>query len=112
MADAPDLGLRNHRFRSVAFHFKANSFYEWKTGFSYEIVAVARVSKMRLVLAQILAHSRSGVSKIEARLSYVDDKTLLYLAEVLNVQLQELFPTRPPGNRIYDFIEKLETTRF
>jgi hypothetical protein len=56
--------------------------------------------------------SRSGVSKIEARLSYVDDKTLLYLAEVLRVQLQELFPTRPPGNRIYDFIEKLETTRF
>ena len=55
--------------------------------------------------------SRSGVSKIEARLSYVDDKTLLYLAEVLKVQLQELFPTRPPGNRIYDFIEKLETTR-
>jgi hypothetical protein len=37
---------------------------------------------------------------------------LLYLAEVLKVQLQELFPTRPPGNRIYDFIEKLETTRF
>ena len=29
--------------------------------------------------------SRSGVSKIEARLSYVDDKTLLYLAEVLKV---------------------------
>ncbi len=56
--------------------------------------------------------SRSGVSKIEARLSYVDDKTLLYLAEVLKVQLQELFPIRPPGNRIYDFIEKLETTRF
>ena len=56
--------------------------------------------------------SRSGVSKIEARLSYVDDKTLLYLVEVLKVQLQELFPTRPPGNRIYDFIEKLETTRF
>jgi hypothetical protein len=29
--------------------------------------------------------SRSGVSKIEARLSYVDDKSLLYLAEVLKV---------------------------
>ena len=44
----------------------------------------------------------------------VDDKALLYLAEVLRVrvQVQELFPTRPPGNRIYDFIEKLETTRF
>jgi transcriptional regulator with XRE-family HTH domain len=46
-----------------------------------------------LILAQTLAHSRSGVSKIEARLSYVDDKTLLYLAEVLKVQVQELFPT-------------------
>ena len=45
-------------------------------------------------------------------ISHVDDKTLLYLAEVLKVQLQELFQTRPPGNRIYDFIEKLETTRF
>lgn len=56
--------------------------------------------------------SRSGISKIEARLSYVDDKTLLYLAEVLNVPVQELFPPRTPGNRIYDFMEKLETTRF
>jgi transcriptional regulator with XRE-family HTH domain len=36
--------------------------------------------------------SRSGASKIEARLSYVDDKTLLYLAEVLKVPVQELFP--------------------
>jgi transcriptional regulator with XRE-family HTH domain len=56
--------------------------------------------------------SRSGVSKIEARLSYVDDKTLLYLAEVLKVSIQELFPSRPPGNRLHDFIERLETTRF
>jgi hypothetical protein len=37
-------------------------------------------------------HERSGISKIEARLSYVDDKALLYLAEVLKVQVQELFP--------------------
>ncbi len=56
--------------------------------------------------------SRSGVSKIEARLSYVDDKTLLYLAEVLRVPVQDLFPARMPGSRIYDFMEKLETTRF
>lgn len=56
--------------------------------------------------------SRSGVSKIEARLSYVDDKTLLYLAEVLKMQVQELFPRRAPGNRIHEFMEKLETTRF
>jgi hypothetical protein len=40
------------------------------------------------------------------------DKAFLYLAEVLRVQVQELFLTRPLGNRIYDFIEKLETTRF
>jgi transcriptional regulator with XRE-family HTH domain len=56
--------------------------------------------------------SRSGVSKIEARLSYVDDKALLYLAEVLKVQVQDLFPLRTPGNRLYEFMEKLETTRF
>jgi transcriptional regulator with XRE-family HTH domain len=56
--------------------------------------------------------SRSGVSKIEARLSYVDDKSLLYLAELLRIPVQELFPPRPTGKRIHDFIEKLETTRF
>ena len=55
--------------------------------------------------------SRSGVSKIEARLSYVDDKTLVYLAEVLKVQVQELFLPHTPGNRLYEFIEKLETSR-
>jgi hypothetical protein len=41
LADAPDLGNRNHRFQSVAFRFKANSFYEWKTGFSYKTIAAA-----------------------------------------------------------------------
>jgi transcriptional regulator with XRE-family HTH domain len=56
--------------------------------------------------------SRSGVSKNEARLSYVDDKALLYLAEVLKVPVQELFPPRTQGNRLHDFMEKLETTRF
>ena len=40
LADAPDLGFRNGRFQSVHFHFKANAFYEWKIGFSYEIVVV------------------------------------------------------------------------
>ena len=42
----------------------------------------------------------------------VDNRIMPLLAEVLRVQVQELFPTRLPGNRIYDFIEKLETTRF
>jgi hypothetical protein len=41
LADAPDLGLRNRRFRSVTFHFKANAFYEGKTGSACEIVSVA-----------------------------------------------------------------------
>ena len=41
LADAPDLGLRSDRFQSIACRFKAKEFYEWKTGFSYEIGAVA-----------------------------------------------------------------------
>ena len=56
--------------------------------------------------------SRSGVSKSEARLSNVDDKTVLNLAEVLKVPVQDLFPARAAGNRLHEFMEKLETTRF
>ena len=37
---------------------------------------------------------------------------LLYLAEVLKVPVQELFPARTGGNRLHEFMEKLETTRF
>ena len=69
----------------------------------------ALATKLQLAGFDII---RSGVSKIEARLSSVDDKTLLYLAEVLKVPVQDLFPPRMPGNRIHDFMEKLETTRF
>jgi hypothetical protein len=61
---------------------------------------------------QWTAQAVADKKKIEARLSYVDDKTLLCLAEVLKVPVQELFPPRTPGNRIHDFIEKLQTTRF
>jgi hypothetical protein len=42
----------------------------------------------------------------------VDDKSLLYLAEVLKLPAQDLLPLRTPGNRLYEFMEKLETTRF
>ena len=56
--------------------------------------------------------SRSGVSKIEARLRFVDDKDLMFLAEVLKVPIQELFPRRESAGRLSDFMEKLETTRF
>lgn len=55
---------------------------------------------------------RSGVSKIEARMVFVDDRTLLYLADVLKVEVQELFPKRESGRRIHDFIEQLASTRF
>jgi hypothetical protein len=48
----------------------------------------------------------------QARFSCVDDKTLVYLAEALEAQVQELFSTRLPGNRIYDLIENLETMLF
>ena len=56
--------------------------------------------------------SRSGVSKIEARLRYVDDKTIMFLAEVLKAPVQELFPSRVAGKRLSDFMAQLETTRF
>ena len=56
--------------------------------------------------------SRSGVSKIEARLRYVDDKVIMFLAEVLKTPVQELFPRRESEGRISEFMEKLETTRF
>ena len=56
--------------------------------------------------------SRGGVSKIEARLRFVDDKDLMFLAEVLQVPVQELFPPRESGKRLHEVMEKLETTRF
>ena len=55
--------------------------------------------------------SRGSLSKIEARLVFVDDRTMLYLAEVLQVPVQDLFPPRGAG-RLHEFMEKLETTRF
>lgn len=55
---------------------------------------------------------RSGVSKIEARMVHVDDRTLLFLADVLKVELSELFPKREAGHRIHEYVERLATTRF
>jgi transcriptional regulator with XRE-family HTH domain len=55
--------------------------------------------------------SRSGVSKIEARMVFVDDRILVYLAETLRVSIQDLFPPRQAG-RLHEFMEKLEKTRF
>lgn len=73
-------------------------------GWSQSILA----AKLQIVGLDI---SRSGLSKIEARLVFVDDKTLLYLAEALKVPVQNLFPARQAG-RLHEFMEKLETMRF
>jgi hypothetical protein len=43
---------------------------------------------------------------------FVDDRTLLYLADVLKVELTELFPRREPGRRIHEFVEQLAAMRF
>ena len=56
--------------------------------------------------------SRGGVSKIEARLRFVDDKDLMFLAEVLKIPVQELFPPREHAGKLSEFMEKLKTTRF
>ena len=42
----------------------------------------------------------------------MNDKDLMFLAEVLKVPTQELFPRRESASRLSDFMEKLETTRF
>jgi len=43
---------------------------------------------------------------------FVDDRTLMYLAEVLKVEVQALFPKRQDDKRLHEFLAKLETTRF
>lgn len=56
--------------------------------------------------------SRSAVSKIEARLSHVDDRGLMYLAEVLKVDIRELFPVRDAKQSLHAFLSRLQATRF
>jgi hypothetical protein len=54
----------------------------------------------------------NSIRDAETRAADTSAVGFLYLAEVLKMPVQELFPPRTPGNRIHDFIEKLETTRF
>ena len=56
--------------------------------------------------------SRSGVSKIEARLKFVMDFELNYLVGVLRVDLKELFPSHPPKEPPHDRITRLMSSRF
>ncbi len=74
-------------------------------GWSQSILA-ARLQVIGLDL------DRSGVSKIEARMVFVDDRTLMYLSEVLKVEVQALFPKRAGGHGLREFLERLEKTRF
>ena len=55
--------------------------------------------------------SRGSVSKIEARISYVDDRKLLNLAEVLKVPVQDLFPPLESRKRLHEVMTQLETAR-
>ncbi|MDB6175565.1 MAG: transcriptional regulator, family [Chthoniobacteraceae bacterium] len=56
--------------------------------------------------------SRSGVSKIEARLHHVDDRAIMFFAEALRIPIQELFPKRKENSRLSDFMAELEVTNF
>ena len=56
--------------------------------------------------------SRSGVSKIEARLKFVLDFELDFLVEVLQVELKDLFPNHLPGERAHDRLTRLMSKRF
>jgi transcriptional regulator with XRE-family HTH domain len=56
--------------------------------------------------------SRGSLSKIEARLRFVDDQDLMFVAKALKVPVQELAPLREKAGKLPEFIEKLETTRF
>ena len=46
------------------------------------------------------------------REAYVDDKSIIFLAEVLKAPVQELFPPRAADKRLSDFMAQLERTRF
>ena len=56
--------------------------------------------------------SRSGLSKIEARLRFALDFELDYLAEVLGVELKDLFPNRTASEPTYDHLNRLMNRRF
>jgi hypothetical protein len=59
LADAPDLGLRNHRFQNIAFQFEKQSIYEKKTRFWRQDSCSRMTTRNLVFLAQILAHGRA-----------------------------------------------------
>src|SRR5437868_13164597 len=64
LADAPDLGLQNHRFQSVASRFKTTSLHDRKTP-NFRKPSTPRItSREPVILAQILVHGRTRVTHI------------------------------------------------
>jgi hypothetical protein len=57
VADALDLGLRNHRFQNIACHFKSRRFDQWKISFWRQFCDLGMTSRTIVILAQILAHA-------------------------------------------------------
>ncbi|MEI6715743.1 MAG: helix-turn-helix transcriptional regulator [Verrucomicrobiota bacterium] len=53
-----------------------------------------------------LSISRSGLSKIEARLVAVSDIKLLHLSEVLGVTVPELYPLRQKNESLKDHLKR------
>ena len=57
--------------------------------------------------------SRGKVSKIEARLVWVSDEDLLYLAHALGVGLEDLYPSvLQDTKQLYDSIQVLKQSRY
>ena len=52
VADAPDSGLRNHRFQNIACHFKSRRFDEWKISFWRQFCDLGMTSRTIVILAQ------------------------------------------------------------
>jgi hypothetical protein len=51
--------------------------------------------------------------KLKGRRRFLDDKSIMFLAEVLKAPVQDLFPPRAAVyKRLSDFMAQLETTRF
>ncbi len=56
--------------------------------------------------------SRSGVSKIEARLKFVKDYEIEYLIEVLRIEHKDLFPCRLAAVPVHTHLTGLMNKRF
>jgi hypothetical protein len=59
LADAPDLGIPNHRFQNIPFHFKTQSFYEWKTPLFGEIIRSSNDKQKHGRSSTTLVHGRT-----------------------------------------------------